>query len=126
MIKFAAYLKKNAIFEYNNAFEERMKMEIRNEEVAVQNGASKVALERLNNILNNYVENKKKMEATFDAADGTEIVDSTQITQLMADLFALPLYGGKIKELYDKNTASNVKRNKKNHFVHFDLTVNPL
>uniref|UniRef100_A0AC34RMZ7 Uncharacterized protein n=1 Tax=Panagrolaimus sp. JU765 TaxID=591449 RepID=A0AC34RMZ7_9BILA len=126
MIKFAAYLKKNAIFEYNNAFEEKLKMEIRNEEVLVQNGRDRTTLDRLHVILDDYIEQKKKMEAIYKASDGKNVIDSNEVKNIQTKLFKLPLYGEKIKELYNKNTTSNVTRTHQNNLrTDFVMTRNP-
>ena len=124
MVKFAGYLKQNAILEYNSAFEERMKMEIRNEQAAVKGGGNRATLEKLETTLQEYVERKAKLEAILVSASD-EKIDPIQIGDLKQQLFDLPLYGSKIKELYDKTTSSNLSRNELHNFITRDLILNP-
>uniref|UniRef100_A0A914Y1A5 G domain-containing protein n=1 Tax=Panagrolaimus superbus TaxID=310955 RepID=A0A914Y1A5_9BILA len=124
MIQFSGYLKQNAIFEYNSAFEERMKMEIRNEEAAVKSGGDRVILEKLQNMLDEYIDRKEKLEVALAHATD-EIIDPTQISELKNQLFELPIYGGKIKELYEKSTSANYKRNESHNFIERDINLSP-
>uniref|UniRef100_A0AC34RDH8 G domain-containing protein n=1 Tax=Panagrolaimus sp. JU765 TaxID=591449 RepID=A0AC34RDH8_9BILA len=124
MVKFASFLKKNCIFEYNNVFEERIQLEIRNSETAAEFGGRKGDIDRLRAILADYVDMKRKMEAILQTSDGlSTVIDSSDV--LRNGLFALPLYGEAIKKLYDKNLTTNVKRNEVNSFKYYDIDLAP-
>uniref|UniRef100_A0AC34FN36 G domain-containing protein n=1 Tax=Panagrolaimus sp. ES5 TaxID=591445 RepID=A0AC34FN36_9BILA len=124
MIQFAGYLKQNAIFEYNSAFEERMKMEIRNEEAAVKSGGDRVVLQKLQTMLDEYIDRKEQLEIAMAHATD-EKIDSAQICKLKNTLFELPIYGSKIRELYEKSTSANYKRNEQHNFIERDINLSP-
>uniref|UniRef100_A0A914QT61 G domain-containing protein n=1 Tax=Panagrolaimus davidi TaxID=227884 RepID=A0A914QT61_9BILA len=124
MVQFAGYLKQNAIFEYNFAFEERMKMEIRNEEAAVKSGGDQATLKKLQTMLDEYIDRKEQLEVALAHATD-EKIDPIQINELKNCLFALPIYGGKIRELYEKSTNSNYKRNEQHNFIEHEIVMSP-
>jgi GTPase SAR1 family protein len=124
MVQFAGYLKQNAIFEYNSAFEERMKMEIRNEEAAAKSGGNQATLQKLQQMLDDYIERKQKLESVLANASD-EKIDPFQINVLKNQLFEMPMYGGKIKEMYEKSTSFNLKRNELHNFIEREISLSP-
>ncbi|KAE9547313.1 hypothetical protein FO519_009475, partial [Halicephalobus sp. NKZ332] len=102
MLEFTVYLSNNALFEDNNAFEELMRMEIRNQEAAVDKGAERNTLDNLTKTLNDYLERERVMKDIREQAKDTVIrmIDSNEVGDLQQQLFNLPLY--------DNNCRKNI------------------
>uniref|UniRef100_A0AC34QME5 G domain-containing protein n=1 Tax=Panagrolaimus sp. JU765 TaxID=591449 RepID=A0AC34QME5_9BILA len=90
------FLREHAIIEYNTAFEEKIKLEIRTEE-ANQN---QEAVKKLTEILNNYKERVKMIDTVkHDKINNTT---TDQVVETLRTLFKLPIYGSTINKLYLK------------------------
>lgn len=90
------FLREHAIIEYNTAFEERIKLEIKTEE----GNENWVAVNELSKILEDY---KTKIKIQ-NQMQHEKIKDTTteQVVKTLKKLFELPLYGSTISKLYQK------------------------
>ncbi|KAE9547802.1 hypothetical protein FO519_008989 [Halicephalobus sp. NKZ332] len=96
MIVFSTFLRENAIIEYNTAFEERLKVEIRKEEL----NENQDAVEKLREVIKNY---NAKISIIDKAKNGkVASVGTEDITKTLKKLFTLPLYGKTIHNLFEK------------------------
>jgi len=128
MLEFTAYLNQNALLEENDVFEKLMEVEIRNQQAAVDEGADSSILDKLNENLDDYLRRKKIIQETVGGMENAAIrnIDSTEVGIVQQKLFALPLYGEKIKEFYDKYTSSNQERVENKSFIECDMPYSPV
>jgi len=95
IIVLATFLRKNAVVEYNTAFEERLTLEIRTEEEA----GNIEAVKNLRESINSYRRHMSIIDTTKNAKERK--VEIANVQNSLDNLFNLPLYGKTVKALYE-------------------------
>uniref|UniRef100_A0AC34QC98 Uncharacterized protein n=1 Tax=Panagrolaimus sp. JU765 TaxID=591449 RepID=A0AC34QC98_9BILA len=116
MAKFASFLKKYSIWEYNKGFEDLMMLEIKKAEKEDSQNVS-----RLRNILENHVDLVKKIDDYFQKTTNDHNFHAKEICDLKEELFKLPTYGKEIKFMFDLNYSSLLSDYKKKNVIHYNL-----
>ncbi|KAH7709635.1 aaa ATPase domain containing protein [Aphelenchoides avenae] len=107
-IRFAVYLKLNAILPYDDVFEEYVEICIANEEMCVraEKNRDSTKLDNLNRSLAEYRQQRDTIVAAIEAGDASvETVGIADIAAAREQLFELKHNGVQLKELYDAALA---------------------
>lgn len=106
-IRFATYLKQNAILPYNDLFEKYAELCIKNEQKCVRQGKS-TKLENLKRCLAEYLKDRDTILHAIDAGDkSVEEISFEEIEACQQQLFQLKHSGNNLKQLYDATLALN-------------------
>jgi GTPase SAR1 family protein len=117
MVKFGGFLQVNAILEYNGNIDERMKMEIRKAENTAEASKSETIVNRLKAVYEDFKKQQKELETTIKLANGKCEINAEQVVELRDELFKLPLFGGKIEELYNKGREKSLGNYGDKYFI---------
>ncbi|KAH7703158.1 hypothetical protein AAVH_29672 [Aphelenchoides avenae] len=106
-VRFAAYLKQNAILPYNDVYEEYAKLCIENEEMCVRfdRNRDRTKLKNLRRCLAEYRQERDAIIAGIEAGKGVERVDTDDIERCKQQLFGLKHNGAELHKLYDAALA---------------------
>ncbi|KAH7714816.1 aaa atpase domain containing protein [Aphelenchoides avenae] len=106
-IRFAVYLKKNAILPYNDVYEEYAKLCIENEEmcVRVDRNRDRTKLANLRRCLAEYRQERDAIIAGIEAGKGVERGDIDDIDKCKQGLFGLKHFGAELRKSYDAALA---------------------
>ncbi|KAE9554901.1 hypothetical protein FO519_001866 [Halicephalobus sp. NKZ332] len=104
---FGKYLKEKAIITMNDGFVQVLQTQIENE----HNAGNPDQVRRLQDVLKRYQE-KLRMINTAENEGGnvTEILTAGQVTDVVNELFELPINGRRIQELYDATVEAHGRR----------------
>ncbi|KAE9546064.1 hypothetical protein FO519_010724, partial [Halicephalobus sp. NKZ332] len=95
MIVITSFVRQNAIIEYNTSFEEQLNIEIKKEKA--NNNLN--AINNLKEIIQNY---KTKIEImNISRTSENNIIELEDVTNTLEALFALPVYGKTIRNLFE-------------------------
>uniref|UniRef100_A0A914PMT5 G domain-containing protein n=1 Tax=Panagrolaimus davidi TaxID=227884 RepID=A0A914PMT5_9BILA len=102
IVKLSIYLKQNAILEYNNAFEERIMLEIRKEQAALSEGVEDSAdvITKLQNTLKHYKDQMKAINVSIANGNASKVTEE-EVQEVMTLLFTLPHNGANIRKMYE-------------------------
>uniref|UniRef100_A0AC34EZT6 G domain-containing protein n=1 Tax=Panagrolaimus sp. ES5 TaxID=591445 RepID=A0AC34EZT6_9BILA len=106
IVKLSIYLKQNAILEYNNAFEERIQLEIRKEQAALSEGVEDSAevIKKLQNTLKHYKDQMQAINVSIANGSSAKITEE-EVQQVITSLFTLQHNGANIMKMYDAENA---------------------
>uniref|UniRef100_A0AC34FEW1 G domain-containing protein n=1 Tax=Panagrolaimus sp. ES5 TaxID=591445 RepID=A0AC34FEW1_9BILA len=125
LVQFGAFLSSNAILEYNNNVEEWINMEIRKNEAIAETTNSRAVIDRLEAVKKDYKKQHKDLNDTIKQSKGKSVIGTGNVVELQRQLFSLPLYGEKLKELYNKSYETNVKHYGEQFFVQVPTVYMP-
>jgi energy-coupling factor transporter ATP-binding protein EcfA2 len=105
IVKLSCYLKQNAILEYNNAFEERIQLEIRKEQAASE-GIDDTAevISKLQKTLQHYKSQMNAINVSIATGKAVKITEE-EVQSLMTSLFTLPHNGSNIRKMYEAESS---------------------
>uniref|UniRef100_A0A914Q5K9 G domain-containing protein n=1 Tax=Panagrolaimus davidi TaxID=227884 RepID=A0A914Q5K9_9BILA len=106
IVKLSIYLKQNAILEYNNAFEERILLEIRKEQAAQSEGVEDSAevIKKLQKTLEHYKDQMKAINLSIASGNATKVSED-EVQEVLTSLFTLPHNGSNIQKMFDAESA---------------------
>ena len=106
IVKLSCYLKQNAILEYNNAFEERVNLEIRKEEAALSAGNpdSALVISKLKNTLAHYKNQMNAINTSIENGNDLKVTEE-EVHNLLTSLFTLPQNGNNIRKMYEAESS---------------------
>uniref|UniRef100_A0AC34EZN5 AIG1-type G domain-containing protein n=1 Tax=Panagrolaimus sp. ES5 TaxID=591445 RepID=A0AC34EZN5_9BILA len=102
VVRLSSYLRQNAILEYNNAFKERMNVEIRKEQAALERGSqnSTEVIKKLEKTLEDYLTEMTVIDISIKNGDNEKVTEE-DIRNILQNLFTLQHNGANIRKLYD-------------------------
>uniref|UniRef100_A0AC34GTH8 G domain-containing protein n=1 Tax=Panagrolaimus sp. ES5 TaxID=591445 RepID=A0AC34GTH8_9BILA len=101
-IRFAVFLKQNAIMAYNDVFEKYVEKSIEEEEKCIQAGGDHTKLKNLKRCLDEYRQERAAIEHAIQrGGNAPQQISTDDVQNMKKDLFALPHFGAKLKELFN-------------------------
>uniref|UniRef100_A0AC35GU78 G domain-containing protein n=1 Tax=Panagrolaimus sp. PS1159 TaxID=55785 RepID=A0AC35GU78_9BILA len=102
-IRFAVFLKQNAIMAYNDVFEKYVEKSIEEEEKCIRAGGDNTKLNNLKRCLDEYRQERAAIEhAIQSGGNAPQQITTDDVKNMKTELFALPHFGAKLKELFNR------------------------
>uniref|UniRef100_A0AC35GCA2 G domain-containing protein n=1 Tax=Panagrolaimus sp. PS1159 TaxID=55785 RepID=A0AC35GCA2_9BILA len=102
-IRFAVFLKQNAIMAYNDVFEKYVEKSIEEEEKCIRAGGDHSKLNNLKRCLAEYRQERATIEqAILKGGNNAQQISTDDVKHMKSTLFALPHFGAKLKELFNR------------------------